>query len=468
MKLYNTLRHKKEEFVPISPDEVKIYVCGPTVYNYFHIGNARPFIIFDVLRRYLEYKGYLVNYIQNFTDVDDKIINKSIDEGESPREIAERYINEYFVDADALGIKRATIHPKVSENMNSIIEFISHLMDKGLAYNVEGNVYYRVDRFKDYGKLSKQVMNDLETGARVLVNIEKENPLDFALWKKEKEGEPSWESPWGNGRPGWHIECSAMSQKYLGDTIDIHGGGQDLIFPHHENEIAQSEGLTGKPFARYWLHNGYINVNNEKMAKSKGNFFMVRDIAQEFDLEVVRLFMLSSHYRSPINFSKELLEQSKTALERLYNTKNSLKYSLGKASDISITEKEKELLKRLQLYKDQFIDAMEDDINTSEALSRIFELARDLNTYVSEENSKELVEKSMELFSELLGVLAIVVKEDNGLLDVEIEEMIERRQIARMNKDFQLSDEIRDELKDKGILLEDTRDGVKWRPIKWM
>lgn len=463
MKLYNTIKQKKEDFKPIDEKSVKIYVCGPTVYNFFHIGNARPFIIFDVLRRYLEYRGYNVTYIQNFTDVDDRIINKAVEENVSPKEISERFINEYFLDADALGIKRATQHPKVSENIQVIIDFIQKLMDKGLAYNVDGNVYYRVEGFKNYGKLSKQVTEDLENGARVLVNTEKENPLDFALWKRHKPTEPYWESPWGNGRPGWHIECSAMSQKYLGDTIDIHGGGQDLIFPHHENEIAQSEGVTGKIFANYWVHNGYININNEKMSKSKGNFFTVRDISKEFDLEVVRLFMLSAHYRNPINFSRELLEQSKSALDRLYNSRNQLEYLIDKATNLTITEKEEEIYSRFLNYRDGFNEAMDDDINTSEALSKIFELVREININSNEESSKEFLEKSLDLFKELTGVLAIVTKEDEKLLDVEIEEMIERRQIARMNKDFNMSDSIRDELKEKGVILEDTRDGVKWR-----
>ncbi|MFZ7131528.1 MAG: cysteine--tRNA ligase [Eubacteriales bacterium] len=463
MRLYNTIKQIKEEFIPISDKTVKIYVCGPTVYNYFHIGNARPFIIFDVLRRYLEYRGCHVTYIQNFTDVDDKIINKALEEGVPSSEISEKFIKEYFTDADALGIKRATFHPKVSENMTEIITFIQKLLDKKLAYEIHGNVYYRVNEFKEYGKLSKQVTRDLEKGARVLVNTEKDNPLDFALWKRKKSGEPYWDSPWGKGRPGWHIECSAMSQKYLGDTIDIHGGGQDLIFPHHENEIAQSEGVTGKPFANYWMHNGYININNEKMSKSKGNFFTIRDISQEFDLEVVRLFMISAQYRNPVNFSKELLEQSKSALERLYNTRNQLNYLFENSTRDALTEEEDTKYIAFLSHKESFIAAMDDDINTSEALSKIFELARDLNTYVHDNSSKEFIRKSLELFTELTDVLAIVTKEEEKLLDVEIEEMIERRQIARMNKDFSLADTIRDALKSKGIILEDTKDGVKWR-----
>lgn len=463
MKLYNTIHQQKEEFKPIEENKVKMYVCGPTVYNFFHIGNARPFIIFDVLRRYFEYTGYEVTYIQNFTDVDDKIINKAIEEGLTASEISERYIKEYFMDADALGVKRATLHPKVSENMEAIISFVQKLIDKGLAYNVDGNVYYRVNKFKEYGKLSKQSIQDLEQGARITINEEKEDPLDFALWKKEKPGEPSWESPWGNGRPGWHIECSAMSQKYLGDTIDIHGGGQDLIFPHHENEIAQTEGVTDKTFANYWIHNGYININNEKMSKSKGNFFTVRDISQEIDLEVVRFFMLSAHYRHPINFSKDLLEQSATALNRLYNTRDNLLFLLEKAKD---NNKEIESWAvKLTEYKKAFKEAMEDDINTAEAIAVIFDLIKEINTNTNEKSNKATVKAALDIFEELTGVLGIVTKKEDKLLDVEIEEMIERRQIARSQKDFALSDQIRDELKEKGIVLEDTREGVKWKRI---
>ncbi len=461
MKLYNTIRQQKEEFQSIDKNKVKMYVCGPTVYNFFHVGNARPFILFDVLRRYFEYLGYEVTYIQNFTDVDDKIINKAKEEGVTASEISEKYIHEYFIDADGLGIKRATMHPKVSENMEAIISMISKLVDNGLAYDVDGNVYYRVSKFKNYGKLSKQSTDDLETGARVLINTEKEDPLDFALWKTEKPGEPSWDSPWGKGRPGWHIECSAMSQKYLGETIDIHGGGQDLIFPHHENEIAQSEGSTGKPFANYWMHNGYININNEKMSKSKGNFFTIREISQEIDLEIVRFFMLSAHYRHPINFSKDLLEQSKTALGRLYNARDNLLHLLENNYDVDAQVES--WVFELSKYKDDFKNSMEDDLNTADAVSVIFELVRDINSKINEKSSKKTIEEALNIFSELTSVLGIVVKKKDKLLDVEIEEMIERRQIARMQKEFKLSDIIRDELKEKGIILEDTREGVKWK-----
>lgn len=462
MKLYNTINQRKEEFHSIEEGKVKMYVCGPTVYNFFHIGNARPFIIFDVLRRYFEYTGYEVSYIQNFTDVDDKIINKAIEDKVSASEISEKYIQEYFTDADGLGIKRATFHPRVSENMDSIIAMIQKLQDNGLAYEVDGNVYYRVSKFDEYGKLSKQSIDELETGARVSVNEEKENPLDFALWKKEKPGEPFWVSPWGKGRPGWHIECSAMSQKYLGETIDIHGGGQDLIFPHHENEIAQSQGATGKIFSNYWIHNGYININNEKMSKSKGNFFTVRDISREIDLEVVRFFMLSAHYRHPINFSKDLLEQSRTALNRLYNTRDNLHYLLG--INTASGEIEDWALK-LSDYRESFKEAMDDDLNTADAIAVLFDLSKEINTNVNENTKIESLHKALELFSELTQVLGVVSKKEDKLLDVEIEEMIERRQIARMNKDFGLSDKIRDELKEKGIILEDTREGVKWKRI---
>src|SRR5665647_645759 len=391
MKLYNTLTKKKEDFIPLYPGEVRMYSCGPTVYNYFHIGNARPFIVFDVLRRYLEYSGYQVTFIQNFTDVDDKIINRSRDEGITPQELSEKYIKEYFIDADALGIKRADVHPKVSEHMTEIIDMIKTLEEKGLAYNVNGNVYYHVDNFKDYGKLSKQSLDDLKSGARVDINDEKQSPLDFALWKKKKEGEPFWESPWGQGRPGWHIECSAMSKKYLGETIDIHCGGQDLIFPHHENEIAQSEGSCGKPFANYWLHNGYININNEKMSKSKCNFFTVRDIAKHFDLEVVRMFLLMAHYRSPVNFSEELLQQASTALDRFYTAKYQMAFLLNNATTDAATKEEQTWISSLDAYKTAFIKAMDDDINTADAIASIFELVRDLNSHLTPASSKEAI-----------------------------------------------------------------------------
>ena len=463
MKLYNTLTQKKEAFVPIEEGKVRMYSCGPTVYNYFHIGNARPFIVFDVLRRFLEYIGYDVKFVQNFTDVDDKIINRSIEEGITAAEVADKYIAEYFKDADALGIRRADVHPRVSDHMPEIIEMIKELEARGLAYNVDGNVYYQVDHFHDYGKLSKQSIDDLKSGARIDVNDEKRSPLDFALWKKKKDGEPYWESPWGQGRPGWHIECSAMSRKHLGESIDIHGGGQDLIFPHHENEIAQSEGSCGCKFANYWVHNGYININNEKMSKSKGNFFTVRDIAKHYDLEVVRMFMLMAHYRSPVNFSDELLGQAQNALERLYNAKYQMEYLLENNKSEAASEDEKTWMDNLAQYKKGFIDAMNDDLNTADAIAAIFELVRDTNSYLSEAPSREAVKAALDLFKELTGVIGLAAKEKETDLEAEVEALIAQRQEARKNKDFALADEIRDALLAKGIILEDTREGVKWK-----
>lgn len=461
MRLYNTLTNQKEDFVPIEEGKVKMYVCGPTVYNYFHIGNARPFIVFDVLRRFFEYSGYQVEYVQNFTDVDDKIIQKALEESASAQEIAQRYIEEYFRDADGLGVHRASVHPRVSEHISDIIALIQNLMEKGLAYNVDGNVYYRVQRFSGYGKLSKQSLEDLESGARVEVCMEKEDPLDFALWKKYKEGEPFWESPWGKGRPGWHIECSAMSCHYLGETIDIHGGGQDLIFPHHENEIAQSEGAYEKPFANYWIHNGYININNEKMSKSKGNFFTVRDIAKEYDLEVVRMFMLSAHYRSPVNFSRELMDQSQASLERLYNARNNLVYLL-ETSDSNSEVVMSDPIPDFPSYRIRFREAMEDDLNTAEALGVLFDMVRDFNTNLVAGRNREILKEALDLFDELTNVLGLIKKETE-LLDEEVEALIQERQQARKDKNFIRSDEIRDQLKELGIVLEDTREGVKWK-----
>jgi cysteinyl-tRNA synthetase len=463
MKLYNTLTQKKETFIPIEAGKVRMYSCGPTVYNYFHIGNARPFIVFDVLRRFLEYTGYEVTFIQNFTDVDDKIINRSHEEGISPGDVSKKYIAEYFTDADTLGIRRATVHPKVSEHMPEIIAMIKTLEEKELAYNVDGNVYYHVDAFKDYGKLSKQSIDDLKSGARIDVNDEKHSPLDFALWKKKKEGEPYWDSPWGQGRPGWHIECSAMSKKHLGDTIDIHGGGQDLIFPHHENEIAQSEGCCGKPFANYWVHNGYINIDNEKMSKSKGNFFTVRDIAKTFDLEAVRMFLLMAHYRSPVNFSEPLLKQAANALERLYTAKFQMAFLLANATAEMSTETEQGWIGSLVKYKHDFVAAMDDDINTADAIAVIFELVRDLNSTLNAASSKPAIIAGQNIFAELTAVLGLAEKEKETDLDAAVEDLIAQRQAARKAKDFKRADEIRDELLAKGIVLEDTREGVKWK-----
>nr|WP_295675830.1 cysteine--tRNA ligase [uncultured Intestinibacter sp.] len=464
MKLYNTLSRKKEEFKPIEEGKVKMYVCGPTVYNFIHIGNARPFIIFDTLRRYLEYRGYDVTFVQNFTDVDDKIIKRGHEENITPEEVANKYINEYFVDADGLGIKRASVHPRVTDNIEQIIAFVKELEDKGYAYAVNGDVYFDTKKFKDYGKLSGIKQEELEAGARIEVNDQKRHPMDFVLWKAKKEGEPGWASPWGEGRPGWHIECSVMSNRYLGETIDIHAGGQDLKFPHHENEIAQSEARSGKNFSNYWLHNEYINVNNEKMSKSLGNFFTVREIAEIFDLEVVRLFMLSTHYRNPINFSDEILNQSKAGLERLYNAKEKALFTMNNLEDSKMTEEEAKLQEELAGFRQKFIDAMDDDVNTADAVSVIFELAKFMNSNVTEKSSKEFAQKVMDEFNELTSVLNIVNKDQKeDILDEEIEQLIAQRTEAKKNKNFQLADEIRQQLLDKGIILEDTRQGVKWK-----
>ena len=464
MKLYNTLSRKKEEFKPIEEGKVKMYVCGPTVYNFIHIGNARPFIIFDTLRRYLEYRGYDVTFVQNFTDVDDKIIKRGHEENITPEEVANKYINEYFVDADGLGIKRASVHPQVTDNIEQIIAFVKELEDKGYAYAVNGDVYFDTKKFKDYGKLSGIKQEELEAGARIEVNDQKRHPMDFVLWKAKKEGEPGWASPWGEGRPGWHIECSVMSNRYLGETIDIHAGGQDLKFPHHENEIAQSEARSGKNFSNYWLHNEYINVNNEKMSKSLGNFFTVREIAEIFDLEVVRLFMLSTHYRNPINFSDEILNQSKAGLERLYNAKEKALFTINNLEDSKMTEEEAKLQEELAGFRQKFIDAMDDDVNTADAVSVIFELAKFMNSNVTEKSSKEFAQKVIDEFNELTSVLNIVNKDQKeDILDEEIEQLIAQRTEAKKNKNFQLADEIRQQLLDKGIILEDTRQGVKWK-----
>jgi cysteinyl-tRNA synthetase len=462
MKIYNTLTRKKEEFIPMNDREIKIYVCGPTVYNYFHIGNARPFVVFDTLRKYLEYKGKNVNFVQNFTDVDDKIINKAKEEGLSPGEISEKYIEEYYKDVEALNVKKATVHPKVTENMNEIISFVRDLIDKGYAYEIDGDVYYSTRKFQEYGKLSKQNIEDLESGARIEIGEKKHDPLDFALWKARKsEDEIAWKSPWGMGRPGWHIECSVMSTKYLGETIDIHAGGQDLTFPHHENEIAQTEAKTGKPFANYWMHNGYITIDNEKMSKSKGNFFTVRDIRKQYDGEVIRYFLLSGHYRNPINFSEELMEQSKNSLARMRNAKANLIHLIENGKG-SITEAEKAELENLKKYREKFVEAMEDDLNTADAISTVFELIKDINTYVKDGSSKEFANESLSLLEELTGVLGLLRnREEADDLDTEIQKLIEERQTARKSRDFKRADEIRDILKEKGITLKDTPQGVQ-------
>mgnify|MGYP001031225440 FL=1 len=460
MKLYNTLKRTKEKFAPLTDGVVKMYVCGPTVYDYFHIGNARPFIVFDTLRRYLEYIGYRVVFVQNFTDIDDKMINRANEEGISVKELAEKYIEEYYKDARGLGIKRATHHPRATEHIKEIIALIQVLIDKGLAYEVKGDVYYDTTKFKGYGKLSHQTIEDLEMGARIEVNENKKHPMDFVLWKAQKPGEPAWDSPWGKGRPGWHIECSAMAMKYLGDTIDIHGGGRDLIFPHHENEIAQSEGSTGKPFVRYWVHNGYVNINNQKMSKSLGNFFTVRDIGKEYDLEVVRLFMLSAHYRNPINFSEELLNQAKSALERLYNAKSNLLHLMERTAGKEVKPGEQAFVDALDKYREKFKEHMNDDFNTADALAVIFEMVREINSTVSVDSSRAAVDKAMAMLDELTSVLGLLTKDDNDL-DDEIKKKIELREQARKEKNWELADSIRDELLAQGIVLQDTPHGVK-------
>ena len=464
MKLYNTLTRQKEEFVPIEENKVKMYSCGPTVYNYFHIGNARPFIMFDLLRNYLIYRGYEVTFVQNFTDVDDKIIKRANEEGISPFEVADKYIEEYFKDADGLGIKRADVHPRVTENITEIIDFIAELVEKGYAYESSGDVYFDTQKFKEYGKLSRQNLAELNLGARIEVNEDKKHPMDFALWKKKKEGEIGWASPWSEGRPGWHIECSVMSRRYLGDTIDIHSGGQDLIFPHHENEIAQSEARSGKPFANFWVHNGYINIDNQKMSKSLNNFFTVREISEEMDLEIVRFFMMNAHYRGPVNYSKELLDQAKAGMTRLYNSKNRMEFLLSNAVG-ELKAEEKENLDKLPEFKVQFITAMDDDLNTADAVTAIFELVSFINTTANESSSKVYIDSCLELFNELTGVLNIIQKRDE-VDETKINEFIEKRNEAKKNKDFAQADKIRDELKAMGIELLDTRQGTTWTKIK--
>lgn len=461
MKIYNTLTRKKEEFIPINKDEITIYVCGPTVYNFFHIGNARPFVVFDTLRKYLEYRGNNVKFVQNFTDVDDKIINKAREEKMVPKDLTEKYIAEYYKDAESLNVKKASVHPKVTDNMDEIIAFVSELIDKGNAYEIGGDVYFSTKSFEGYGKLSKQNIDELESGARVDVDDKKKDPLDFALWKAQKtEDELAWEAPFGKGRPGWHIECSVMATKYLGETIDIHAGGQDLTFPHHENEIAQSEAKTGKKFSNYWMHNGYITIDNEKMSKSKGNFFTVRDILKDYDGEVIRFFLLSGHYRSPINFSRELMEQSKQGLARMINSKNNLQFFL-KSSKGEINKKEKAWLDLMEHNKFKFIEAMDDDLNTADAISAIFELIKEINSNTDENSSKQFVEEELSLLNELTTVLGLLKDKDEEEIDPEIQALIDERQQARKDKNFKRSDEIRDILKSKGIALEDTQGGIR-------
>lgn len=463
MKIFNTLTRKKEELVPQKEGEFKIYACGPTVYNFIHIGNARPLCVFDVLRRYLEYRGNRVNFVQNFTDIDDKIIRRANEEGVTFKDISEKYIEEFWVDAKGLNIREATVHPKATENIDEIISIVSALVEKGYAYAVDGDVYFSTKKFKEYGKLSHQPLEELEAGARINVGELKREPMDFALWKSAKPGEPYWESPWGHGRPGWHIECSAMVRRYLGETIDIHCGGQDLVFPHHENEIAQSECCNGVPFARYWMHNGFITVDKVKMSKSLGNFFTVRDVAQQFGYEPIRFLMLSCQYRSPINYSYDAIEQCKASLERMYTCRNNLDFALKNASD-EAGANDGEIVAMIDNRRNQFIEAMEDDLNTADAIGTIFELVRDINTYVNEGNhSKNLVEYAAEVLDELTGVLGLLYnRKPQESLDDEIERLIEERNAARKNKNWAEADRIRDDLKARGIILEDTAQGVKW------
>ena len=466
MKIFNTLTRKKEEFIPLEEGKVKMYVCGPTVYNFIHIGNARPMIVFDTVRRYFEYKGYDVNYVSNFTDVDDKIIKKAIEEGTTAQEISQRYIAECKKDMEGMNIKPATKNPLATEEICGMVDMIQNLINKGYAYEKNGTVYFRVRQFKDYGKLSHKNLDDLRSGERSLLvtgEDEKEDPLDFVLWKPKKEGEPAWESPWSEGRPGWHIECSEMSKKYLGEQIDIHAGGEDLVFPHHENEIAQSEAANGKEFARYWMHNAFLNIDNRKMSKSLGNFRTVREISKQYDLQVLRFFMLSAHYRSPLNFSADLMEASKNGLDRIVHAADNLKYLMGAAAAQEMTAEEKEAFAKTDEFVKGFEAAMEDYFNTADAVAAVFELVKYINTGVSAQNSKECLQSYLDLLVKLCDVLGLIVDKKEELLDEEIEKLIEERQAARKAKNFARADEIRDELLSKGIILKDTREGVQWK-----
>lgn len=466
MKLYNTMSKRKEEFIPVEEGKVKMYVCGPTVYNFIHIGNARPMIVFDTVRRYFEYKGYDVNYVSNFTDVDDKIIRKANEEGVSADEISARYIAECKKDMEGMNIKPATTHPLATQEIDGMLAMISTLIEKGFAYEKNGTVYFRTRQFQDYGKLSHKNLDDLRSGNRSLLvsgEDEKEDPLDFVLWKPKKEGEPAWESPWSEGRPGWHIECSVMSKKYLGEQIDIHAGGEDLVFPHHENEIAQSEAANGKEFSKYWMHNAFLNIDNHKMSKSLGNFRTVREISEQYDLQILRFFMLSAHYRSPLNFSAELMEASKNGLERILNAADNLKYLSGNAKEEGMTAEEKENLDKTAQFVTAFESAMEDDFNTADAIAAVFDLVKFANTTADAEGSKEYAEALYGLLVKLTDVLGLIVEKKEEILDEEIEALIAERQAARKAKNFARADEIRDELAAKGIVLLDTREGVKWK-----
>ena len=460
MQIYNTQTRKKEEFVPIEPGKVTIYACGPTVYNYIHIGNARPAVVFDTLRRYFEHKGYDVTFVQNFTDIDDKMIRRANEEGTTVKALGERFIKEYYTDADALGIERATVNPKATEHIPEIIELIRKLEAKGLAYACDnGDVYYNTQAFASYGKLCGQNLDDLEAGARIDTDPNKRHPMDFALWKAQKPGEPAWESPWGMGRPGWHIECSAMSMKYLGETIDIHCGGKDLVFPHHENEIAQSEGATGKPFVHYWMHNGFINVDNQKMSKSLGNFFTVRDISKEFDLEAVRMFMLSAHYRSPINFSREMIEQAKASLDRLYTARDHFAFLLKNAKDGEMGERERALMEKVEAARSGFDTAMDDDLNTAEAMGNMFELVREGNAALDENSPKQAVQAVLDALTEMAKVFGLLTRRTDGGGDAQLEELLEARAKARSERNWAESDRLRDAIAALGYTVKDTKQG---------
>ena len=463
MKLYNTLTRKKDKFVPIDDNNIGIYACGPTVYDYIHIGNARMLVVVDTLRRFLEFKGYNVIFIQNFTDIDDKMIKRANEEGITVKELADRFIKEYFIDADGLGVKRATLHPRATEHINPMIELIKKLIDKKIAYAVDGDVYFDTGKFKNYGKLSQQNIKELEAGLRVEVTDKKRNPMDFVLWKSKKEGEPSWTSPWGEGRPGWHIECSAMAIKYLGETIDIHAGGQDLIFPHHENEIAQSEAATGRLFARYWVHNGFLNIDNQKMSKSLGNYHTVRDISKEFDYQTIRFCLLSVHYRNPMNFSRDLMLQAKSALERLYNCWDNLIYFSRNSQDKVAANLEDLLMDNINKYKDEFIFALENDLNTADAIACLFEIVREVNISINQNSSKKAIDFCINTIQEISSILGLLQQKENVNLEKEVEDLIEKRQQARKDKDWELADRIRQQLKERGIIIEDTPQGVRWK-----
>ncbi|WP_123054749.1 cysteine--tRNA ligase [Clostridium sp. JN-1] len=465
MKVFNTMTRKKEEFVPLKKGQVAMYVCGPTVYNFFHIGNARTFVVFDTVRRYLEYRGYKVKFVQNFTDIDDKMIKRANEENITVRELGDKFIKEYYKDADALNIERATVNPRATEYIDQIIEFVSDLIDAGYAYEVDGDVYFSTKKFKGYGKLSGQNLDELQSGARIDVDDRKKDPMDFAVWKNQKEGEPAWKSPWGMGRPGWHIECSCMAYNLLGETIDIHAGGADLVFPHHENEIAQSEARTGKTFANYWMHSAFVNINNQKMSKSLNNFFTAREILEKYDADVLRLFMLSGHYRTQINFSIELLDSTKSALDRLYNSITNLESLYDKVILEDLTEDENKYIELLSKYKEKYIEKMDDDFNTADAISVIFDLIKDVNTNVNIGSSKKLIKYCLDLIRELGAPLGILQKSKKGNLEDQIKELIEKREEARKDKNWALSDKIRDELKTQGIILEDTSNGVRWKKL---